>query len=213
MEDIKTLNYFCNQQKAKSPQNADYLQLLNLDFQYKIIHSTSTNATMATSIKTINIFIASQSILKEQRDFIDDLIRKKNDEFHAKGFYLKPIRWEDEDKGIDATRTQDLYNQKLLESHVMILLMWNSIGKFTKEEFTIAYDNLKMHNKPYKIYAFNCTKERTPSEDEIRNGSITSFYDLKKTLWVEEKHIIPFTENDTLRIELEKMFIFIEKSL
>ncbi len=210
MEDIRTIYYYLKKERSRRKKNNDLIKLLEADIEYKIKQPNNISNNMVKP-KAINIFIASQDILINERDYIERMIRKENDKFYKKGFYLEPHRWENEDKGWGVKRKQGEINEMVKNADILILLMWTSIGKFTKEEFELAYHNMYKIDKPVRIYAFNNINERTPLEDEIKYGSVANFYDLVKKLWKDEKMIIKFKDNETLKKELDNMFEFINQ--
>ena len=105
------------------------------------------------SDRTIKIFLASSSELREDRDAFDLYFRQQNDLLRKHGVYLEIIRWE---KCLDAmaeTRLQDEYNKEVRDCDVFVSLFFTKTGKFTREEFDTAYRQFKKAGKPL-IYTF-----------------------------------------------------------
>ena len=153
MNNIRTIFFFKTQEEKKPATKRDktLIKLLEADLMYKLRSGNINSNNKNTVAKEIKIFIASQSILNSERDFIENLIRSKNDEFIKKGIYLKPIRWEYLDKGMGTTRKQDEFNKLLLDSEYVIYLTWDGIGHYTKEEFELGYNSMKSGIKPFRI--------------------------------------------------------------
>lgn len=211
MNDIRSIYFFKKKEEKKPSAKRDktLIKLLEADLAYKLRNVIVNSNNRNTMAKEIKIFIASQSILNNERDFIENLIRSRNDEFIKKGIYLKPIRWEYLDKGMGAIRKQDEFNKLLLDSEYVIYLTWDGIGHYTKEEFELGYNSMKSGIKPFRIYVFNKAIARRITEPFDIKGA-QDYSDLKKQLWNEERIVIEFTSEITLQDEIENLFKDIE---
>ncbi|PZX61060.1 hypothetical protein LV84_00048 [Algoriphagus ratkowskyi] len=99
-------------------------------------------------MKTIRIFIASSSELKEDREKFKLFIGLENDRLVNKGIYLKLEQWEYFKDSISSTRLQDEYNEAIRKSDMVICLFYTKVGKYTAEEFYTAYEIFKAQGKP-----------------------------------------------------------------
>lgn len=99
-------------------------------------------------MKTIRIFIASSSELKEDREEFRAFISRENDRLHTKGIYLKLEQWEYFQDSISNTRLQDEYNEAIRQSDMVLCLFYTKVGKYTSEEFYTAYEIFKAQGKP-----------------------------------------------------------------
>lgn len=106
------------------------------------------------------IFLASSSELKDDRKEFEIFISRKNKEWHKKGVFLELIIWEDFLDAMSKTRLQDEYNKAIKECDIFIMLFFTKVGKYTEEEFEIAFGQFKNTNKPFIFTYFN-TKENT----------------------------------------------------
>jgi len=165
------------------------------------------NGCYKNKLNKVNIFIASQEILNSEREFIEIEIRKKNPFLEAKYISLQPIRWEKRDKGNVGTRKQDEYNNLIRDSEVFILILWNSVGKYSEEEFDCAYSNLQIGNNPKRIYIFN--KLKKTNNHEIKE--VETFPVFMKKLAKQEMFVINFSNTLEISTELNYMFDEIEK--
>ena len=116
-------------------------------------------------MKTIKIFIASSSELKEDRDQLRMFISQENDRLHTKGIYLEVVQWENFLDAISSTRLQDEYNNAISECDIVLCLFFTKVGKYTAEEFDTAYQVFKDKGKP-KIWTYF-------KNAQINTGSIT----------------------------------------
>jgi hypothetical protein len=211
MENIRSIYFFKKQEESKPEEdrNKDLIKLLEADFAYKLRNSTKIHDKGLTMNK-IKIFIASQGILTKERDFVETLIRQKNDYFVEKNIYLSPIRWELADKGNSAERKQEEFNRLLLDSEYVIYLTWDSIGHYTKEEFEIGYNSMKNGAKPFRIYIFN--KAVAQRVADVLTQGIEDFKELKNQLCKNEKIIVDYMDNLQLQNEINYLFDHIESN-
>jgi hypothetical protein len=98
--------------------------------------------------KTIKIFIASSAELKEDRDELRLFLSVENDRLHEQGVYLQLVQWEYFSDAISPTRLQDEYNKALQDCDIVLSLFFTKAGKYTQEEFDVAYQYFKTHGKP-----------------------------------------------------------------
>ena len=105
------------------------------------------------SERTIRIFLASSSELKEDRDEFELYFRQQNDLFRQRGIYLEIIRWENFLDAMSETRLQDEYNKAVRDCDIFVSLFFTKTGKYTEEEFDTAYQQFKDGGKPV-IYTF-----------------------------------------------------------
>jgi hypothetical protein len=208
MEDIRSIYFFKKQEEAKNEKDQNLLTLLEADLEYKLRNSKKMDSHKE-SLLVINIFIASQGILECEREIIKNLIRTENDNLIQENIYLKPILWELTDKGNSAQRKQDEFNNKLLNSEIVIFLTWESIGHYTKEEFEIAYESMMKGNKPFRMYIFNKTISRQIAD--LSTEDIQAYRDIKVLLRKEEKMIVDYAEKRELEKEIKYLFDFITK--
>jgi len=116
-------------------------------------------------MKTVKIFIASSSELKEDREQFRLFISQQNDLLHTKGIYLQLVQWENFLDAISDTRLQDEYNKAISDCDIVLCLFFTKVGKFSAEEFDTAYQVFKDKGKP-KIWTYF-------KNAQINTGSIT----------------------------------------
>src|SRR6187399_2708524 len=116
-------------------------------------------------MKTIRIFIASSSELKEDRDQFRMFISTENGRLHKNDIYLELVQWEYFLDAISDTRLQDEYNNAISECDIVLCLFFTKVGKYTAEEFDTAYQVFKDKGKPTIWTYFK--------NAQINTGSIT----------------------------------------
>ena len=139
-------------QCERSFEEVDVLQLLD-GIKLDKLPRWANEVLIAASPRTIRIFLASYSELREDRDAFDLYFRQQNDQLRKKGFYLEIVRWENFLDAMSGTRLQDEYNKAIRECDVFVSLFFTKAGKFTDEEFDVAYGQFKNRRKPL-VYAF-----------------------------------------------------------
>ncbi|MPL94169.1 hypothetical protein SDC9_40317 [bioreactor metagenome] len=165
------------------------------------------NGCVREKINNVHVFISSQDILHTERDFIEKIIREKNDGFVLKQIYLKPEKYENVDKGNTENRIQDEFMNLIDLSEYFILILWNSIGNYSKKEFEYAISNRLEGKNPEKILILNKTNN-TDFDEKYRDLSFDVFLSDLKNNGI---YIINFSENLTIYRELNLLFNEIEK--
>ncbi|QUY40769.1 COR domain-containing protein [Acaryochloris marina] len=129
--------------------------------------------------KTIRIFLASSAELREDRDAFDLYFRQQNDRLRKQGIYLEVIRWENFLDAMSTTRLQNEYNQKIRHCDIFVSLFKTKTGKYTEEEFDVAYKTFKKTKKPL-IYTY--FRKTTVSTSDVNVDDLISLRDFKDKL-------------------------------
>jgi tetratricopeptide (TPR) repeat protein len=130
-------------------------------------------------MRTIKVFLASSEELKEDREQLEILINRKNKEWINKDLFLELNIWEDTIDSVSKTRLQDEYNQKITESDIFIMLFFTKVGKYTEEEFSVAFETFKKINKPV-IFTFE--KDALVKMSEIKKEDFETLCRFRKYL-------------------------------
>jgi len=125
-------------------------------------------------MKTIKIFLASSSELKDDRDAFDLYFRQHNDKLIKQGLYLEIVRWENFLDAMSSTRLQDEYNQAVKRCDIFVSLFFTKTGKFTEEEFDTAHQQFLATGKPL-IYTFFKYALLNSSEINHETNSLPEF--------------------------------------
>jgi len=129
--------------------------------------------------RTIRIFLASSSELREDRDAFDLYFRSQNDQFIKRAIYLEIVRWEHFLDAVSETRLQDEYNKAVRECDIFVCLFFTKAGKFTEEEFDIALGAFKEKGKP-RIFTF--FKRALVDIDSLPQEDFNSLREFQKKL-------------------------------
>ena len=106
------------------------------------------------ALKTIELFLASSSELKTDREQVEIWVGRENKKLVKKGVFLQLNLWEDFLDAMSQTRLQDEYNKVVAQSDIFISLFATKVGKYTEEEFEVAHTHFKKAGKPKYVYTF-----------------------------------------------------------
>jgi hypothetical protein len=116
--------------------------------------------------RTIKIFLASSSELREDRDAFELHFLRKNRDFRRQGFEVEVLRWETFLDAISETRLQDEYNKEVRCCDIFLSLFKTKVGKYTEEEYDSAHATFLDMKKPL-IYTYF-------KDAQINTGNITA---------------------------------------
>jgi tetratricopeptide (TPR) repeat protein len=99
-------------------------------------------------MRTITIFLASSNELEADRLAFERSVGRKKNLMKNMGISLDLKIWEDMPAHMSQTSSQNEYNKEIQAADMFVLLAWNKVGRFTDEEFDIAYRSFKATGKP-----------------------------------------------------------------
>jgi DNA replication protein DnaC len=105
-------------------------------------------------VKKYKVFLASSDELAPERKEIALMISRQNNAWVEKDVYLELVVWEDLLQSFRGERIQDYFNRNMLDCDIVIVLFFKKVGRFTKEEFKLAYENLKKGKKPHFLFVY-----------------------------------------------------------
>jgi internalin A len=153
-------------------------------------------APTARELIELTIFLASSNELKEDRDAFELYFRQQNDRLRRQGMYLTIVRWENFLDAMSDTRLQDDYNRRVRTCDIFITLFKTKAGKFTGEEFDVAFDQFRKTGKS-KIYTY--FREGTVSLSQARRDDLTSLWDFKDKLTELGHFFTPYESAEHLK--------------
>jgi hypothetical protein len=130
-------------------------------------------------MKTVRLFLASSSELKEDRKEFEIFIYRKSKDWVPKGIFLELIIWEDFLDALSRTRLQDEYNKAVRECDIFVMLFFAKVGKYTEEEFDAAFQRFKATNKPF---IFTYFKDAPVSPAALNLSDLSSLRDFQQKL-------------------------------
>jgi hypothetical protein len=147
-------------------------------------------------------FLASSADLARERDLAELLILRRNPKVVEAGLSFEVVRWEFLLQTISNGRVQDRFSEEMLTCDVMVVLFYAKVGKFTKEEFDIAYASLRASRNPRHILAYFKTKPSL-SIDKI-DKDIRGILKLRKEIAKHEGIYVDFDSRASLELSLER---------
>ena len=142
-------------------------------------YSASRTGSGSTTPRTIKIFLASSSELREDRDAFELHFLRKNKDFRCQGFEVEVIRWETSLDAMSETRLQEDYNEKVRKCDIFVSLFKTKIGMYTYEEFEVAHTTFKNFGKPL-IYTY-FMQSHGPYDIRMQKD-LNSLWDFQKKL-------------------------------
>ena len=161
-------------QYVVSPLN-DYLNL-TLVHRNENRYEQSVDQPVERKTRTIQIFLASSSELKEDRENFEIFIYRETKRLNGQGIFLNLNIWEDFIDVMSRTRLQDEYNKVIEECDVFVSLYFTKVGKYTAEEFEVAFKQFKKTDTPL-IYTY--FKDSPVTTGSISRSDINSLLDFK----------------------------------
>jgi hypothetical protein len=159
--------------------------------------------TAAPAVRTLRIFLASSSELKEDRDAFDLHFRQENDRLRKQGIYLEIVRWENFLDAMSETGLQNEYNEEVRNCDIFVSLFKTKTGKYTEAEFNAAHEAFKANKKPQIYTYFKDEKISTASITE----EIVTLLNFKKKLSSLGHYHTPYTSIDNLRLHFGQQLI------
>ncbi|MPR33710.1 leucine-rich repeat domain-containing protein [Salmonirosea aquatica] len=181
----------------------DLLVVEQLGVGQKVVLKDVKNEKLETQKpdKTIRVFLASSAELAEDRNKLRAFFSEKNDRYKKSGNpnYLMLENWEAMSGTMSETRKQDDYNKRIPECDLFVCLSHTKVGKYTEEEFDLAWATFQETGKPKILTCFKTegvnplsvqsslrdfNKKLTETLDHFPD-SYTSYADLERKIWKE----------------------------
>ncbi|MCW3110141.1 MAG: hypothetical protein JWQ09_4647 [Segetibacter sp.] len=118
-------------------------------------------------MENIRIFLASSSELQVDREALEILINRLNIEWHQRNVFFELVIWENFIDAMSHSRLQDEYNKAIKETDVFVMLFWNKVGKYTEEEFNVAFQHFEETKKPFIYTYFKISPSATAKERSV----------------------------------------------
>jgi len=114
----------------------------------------ASSPTATTSTRRVKVFLVSSGELKPERDQIEKLVSQMNRRLLDRGFFIDLVLWEDQLQSFRRDRAQDGFNERLLECEVVICLFFKRVGRFSEEEFRLAFERLRAGQNPHYLFVY-----------------------------------------------------------
>ncbi|MCS5693973.1 ADP-ribosylation factor-like protein [Cyanobium sp. FGCU-6] len=191
-------------QCGNSFQYVDVLLLMD-GLSYESLPISKSKATFsdfdrpALQERTIRIFLASSSELKDDRDNLELYLLQISDHFRRhNNVCLDVVRWENFLDAMSYTRMQDEYNKEVRRSDIFLSMFKTKTGRCTEEEFDAAHRVFKASGKPL-IYTY-FMKTDVSNDIEMRDA-LNSLWDFQEKLKRLGHYYTQFSSIEDLKVQ------------
>ena len=125
--------------------------------------------------KTRKIFLASSHELAAERHDFEVYIGRENKKLAHRGVFLELVIWEDFLDAMSRTRLQDESNRAIRECEIFVMLVGNKVGRYTAEEFGVAFGHFQQTNRPLVFTYFRTPAENPPAVSPEDERSVREF--------------------------------------
>lgn len=155
---------------------------------------------------TKTIFLASSEELKQDRYEFEVMIARLNQQWRARDYVFDLVVWENFIDAMSPEGLQEQYNKAVTDSDIFVMLFFTKVGLYTKQEFEVAFREMKTGTGP-RIYTYF-------RNDHILTGrideSIKSLLDFKLLLKQKKHYVTMYSNSDDLKFQfsqqLEKLY-------
>lgn len=152
-------------------------------------------------MKTYKIFLASSYELKADREAFELFINRENKRLVDKNVFLDLEIWEVADGAMSRTRSQDEYNRLLISCDIFVMLYWTKVGKYTNEEFDLAWAQFLKEGQPTKIYVYKKSSSSLGSPSQTDTDSLNAFDEKFRKL---EQFPISYDSSSGLEVDFSR---------
>ena len=149
----------------------------------------------------LKIFLASSNELKDERREMELFVSRENRKLYHRNITLDFAIWEEMLHSFSKSRAQDVFNKSLLTSEIVVFLFHKKVGKYTKEEFELAFEGLKNKSNPRYLYVFFKSGQIDMSDI---NHQLFDILELRKTIEDSEQIFKEFNSKESLILQFKK---------
>ena len=155
---------------------------------------------------TKRIFLASSEELRDDRIAFELMIGQINQEWVPRGTFFNLVVWENFVDAMSKDGLQAEYNRAIRECDIFVLLFFTKVGKYTAEEFEVAFGAFGAHTKPQIYTYFKDAVVLTGDIDE----SILSLLEFRRRLSSLKHYFTRYRSSEELKWlfsrQLDKLF-------
>lgn len=167
---------------------------------------------MPNQVTILNVFLASPSDVKLERELVEDIISELNQSyFRSQNVGLNLLRWETDTHPGFGEDAQDVINNQIRDYDIFIGILWSRFGSPTKraqsgteEEFQNAYKRFKKQRDIKILFYF---KNKPISIDDIDIDQISLIKNFKQELESLGGYYWNFNETNEFERDLRKHLI------
>ncbi|MCD7937810.1 MAG: hypothetical protein LUG98_13205 [Tannerellaceae bacterium] len=152
-------------------------------------------------MKRISIFLASSFELEIDRKEFEIFINRENKELVDKNIFLHLEVWEDFLDRMGSEGIQAEYNKKVQAADIFVSLFFTKAGKYTREEFEVAYGRFITSGKP-SVYVY--IKDAPVQSGSLVEEDMQSLFEFKKQLQALHHFPTTYKNIDDLKYQFKK---------
>lgn len=150
-------------------------------------------------MRTIKIFLASSVVeFKEERQELAAFANSINKKIVKRDIFLEMIMCEDLSNAMAKERKQDEYNEYIRDSDYVLMLFGKTVGKYTIEEFNVAWECYRKRGKPQIFTYF----KEFPQGEEVEESVLDFMERLDKQL---RHYYSRYTDLETVKTDLSQV--------
>lgn len=159
------------------------------------------------SRQTIQIFLASSSELKTDREQFKLFIAEENARLNGSDIFLEVVCYENFHNDIAVAGLQAEYNEALRACDMAVFLVFSKVGRFTDQEFDVAVEAFEARQSP-RIWTYFKNEALYP--ELLKEDEIKSLFDFKRKVKKLDHYRTPYNNIDHLKyqfkIELDRSY-------
>jgi len=144
----------------------------------------------------ITIFLALSEQLEDERIKFKSFISEES----THNIHIDVITGKDTSDAVSKTRSQDEYNKYIRDCDIFVALFFTKAGKYTVEEFYVAYQNFKEFGRP-KIFTYF---KRADNQDKDNNDDGKSLIKFRNKLEDLGHHWTAYGNTEELHLKFKK---------
>lgn len=126
------------------------------------------------TVKTVKIFLASSSELKNDRDAFGDFMMRLQKHYETRDYTFQLEKWEYLNSAYNNMRKQDEYNDIIRQCDLFVVIFHTRIGEYTLEEFEVALEECRKRSLPLFIYFKDLQGREKPDDiKQFQNRIVT----------------------------------------
>lgn len=150
-------------------------------------------------MRTIKIFLASSVVeFKRERQELAAFANSINKKIVKRDIFLEMIMCEDLSNAMALERKQDEYNEYIRNSDYVLMLLGKTVGKYTIEEFNVAWECYRKCGKP-EIFTYF---KEYPQGEEVEESVLDFMERLDKQL---RHYYSRYTDLETVKTDLSQV--------
>jgi len=154
-------------------------------------------------MKKVTIFLSHSSEVEKDVKEIELEIRRMYQK--SNDIQLIIEHYSESDKSIHPNGYQERLNEILLSCDILYLFVERRVGKYTEEEFNVAYDSFKKNELPYiSVFFKKFCIEDNATDEEWKNANYLREFKQKIAELQNNQYVIAYKDIEELKLKVSK---------